>query len=135
MTFRLGGRGLLLQRLRRARASRLHLLEQPHVLDGDHRLVGEGLDQLDLPFGERLPSPVARAIRRSARRRAAAERRGGCETAICWVTVAKRIFGIGLDIRNVLDRAVSASRGRRRCRPGAIGKSWGCSSAASGGRP
>ena len=30
------------------RGARLHLLEQPHVLDGDDRLVGEGLDQLDL---------------------------------------------------------------------------------------
>ena len=28
-------------------------LEQPRVLDGDHRLVGEGLDQLDLLLGER----------------------------------------------------------------------------------
>ena len=28
--------------------ARLHFLEQPRVLDGDHRLVGEGLDQLDL---------------------------------------------------------------------------------------
>ena len=27
---------------------RLHLLEQPHILDGDHRLVGEGLQQLDV---------------------------------------------------------------------------------------
>src|SRR5258708_36376399 len=26
--------------------------EQPHVLDRDHRLVGEGLDQLDLFLGE-----------------------------------------------------------------------------------
>ena len=29
-------------------------LEQPHVLDGDHCLVGEGGDQLDLLFGEWL---------------------------------------------------------------------------------
>ena len=27
-------------------------LEQPHVLDGDHRLIGEGLEQGDLPLGE-----------------------------------------------------------------------------------
>ena len=32
----------------------LHLVEQPHVLDGDHRLVGEGLNQLDLLVGERF---------------------------------------------------------------------------------
>ena len=30
----------------------LSSLEQPHVLDGDDRLVGEGLRQLDLPVGE-----------------------------------------------------------------------------------
>ena len=37
----LGGRGLLLERF-------LGLVEQPHVLDRDHRLVGEGLQQRDL---------------------------------------------------------------------------------------
>ena len=31
----------------------LHLVEQPRVLDRDHRLVGEGGDQLDLLVGER----------------------------------------------------------------------------------
>src|SRR5262249_19946937 len=33
--------------------ARLHLVEQPHVLDRDHRLVGEGGYQLDLLVGER----------------------------------------------------------------------------------
>ena len=42
-----GRRCLLLQRL-------LKLGEETHVLDRDHRLVGEGLDQLDLPCRERL---------------------------------------------------------------------------------
>ena len=28
--------------------ARLHLVEQAHVLDRDHRLVGEGLDEIDL---------------------------------------------------------------------------------------
>jgi hypothetical protein len=32
----------------------LQFLEQSDVLDGDDRLVGEGFDQLDLPFGKRL---------------------------------------------------------------------------------
>ena len=32
----------------RSRVSRLHLVEQAHILDRDDRLVGEGLDQLDL---------------------------------------------------------------------------------------
>ena len=30
----------------------LHLVEQPRVLDGNDRLVGEGGDQLDLLVGE-----------------------------------------------------------------------------------
>ena len=37
------GRSLLLQRLCKVPRARLHLVEQPHVLDGDDRLVGEGL--------------------------------------------------------------------------------------------
>ena len=32
----LGGSGLLLQRLAQLARARLHLIEQPHVLDGDH---------------------------------------------------------------------------------------------------
>ena len=36
-----------------SRRARLHLLEQPRVLDGDHGLVGERLEQIDLPVGER----------------------------------------------------------------------------------
>jgi hypothetical protein len=39
------GRGLLLQCL-------LGFVEQAHVLDRDHRLVGEGLDETDLPLVE-----------------------------------------------------------------------------------
>ena len=43
------GRGrLLLKRLRQLARARLDFVEQPHVLDGDHRLVGEGLEQRDL---------------------------------------------------------------------------------------
>ncbi len=49
-----GGGGLLLQQLLQVVGARLHLVEQTHVLDRDHRLVGEGGDQLDLLIGERL---------------------------------------------------------------------------------
>src|SRR5262249_1234974 len=41
-----GRRRLLLQRL-------FKLIEQPHVLNGDHRLIGEGFEQLDLSLCER----------------------------------------------------------------------------------
>ena len=66
-------RGLLLQRLAEVARPCLHLVEQADILDGDHRLVGEGLDQLDLARRERarlgasedeyavhLPSPQQR---------------------------------------------------------------------------
>ena len=36
-----------------SRRPRLHFLEQSGVLDGDQCLVCEGLDQFDLPVGER----------------------------------------------------------------------------------
>ena len=45
---------LVLARLRELAALVLDFVEQPHVLDRDHRLVGEGGDQLDLLVGERL---------------------------------------------------------------------------------
>ena len=54
-----GRRRLLLQCLGQLAGARLHLVEQAHVLDRDHRLVGEGGDQLDLLLGER-PDDVAR---------------------------------------------------------------------------
>src|SRR5262249_28952814 len=44
----LGAGRLLLERLGELARARLHLVEQPHVLDGDDGLVGEGLEQLDL---------------------------------------------------------------------------------------
>ena len=43
----------LADRLRKFVRARLHLVEQPHVLDRDHRLIGEGGDQLDLLVRER----------------------------------------------------------------------------------
>ena len=48
----LGGRCLLLQRL-------ALLGDQPRILDRDHRLIGEGADEFDLPVGKRL-DPLAR---------------------------------------------------------------------------
>ena len=44
----LAGRGLLLEGLRQLAVPGLELREQPHVLDGDHRLVGERLEERDL---------------------------------------------------------------------------------------
>src|SRR6478672_5868247 len=47
---------LLLQRLRQLVAALLLRLEQPHVLDGNHHLVGKGRHQLDFAVGERFYS-------------------------------------------------------------------------------
>ena len=48
----LARRRLLLERFGQRAVPRLQLGEQPHVLDRDHRLVGEGLENLDLPVRE-----------------------------------------------------------------------------------
>ena len=70
---------LVLARLGELAALVLDFVEQPHVLDRDHRLVGEGRDQLDLLVGERPHARCASApARRSARLRAAAARRAWC---------------------------------------------------------
>ena len=54
------------------------LLEEPHVLDGDDRLVREGPDQLDLTGRRKRPTPLPKTeIRRSTRPP------GACGTAIC----------------------------------------------------
>src|SRR5262245_43274213 len=40
--------------------TRLNLVEEAHVFHRDHRLVGEGLDQLDLLGGERPHHPASK---------------------------------------------------------------------------
>ena len=42
----------MLQGLAQFRVALLEFLEQPHVLDGDDSLVGEGFEESDLFFGE-----------------------------------------------------------------------------------
>ena len=49
----LGGSCLMLQGLAQFCIALLDLLEQPHVLDGDYGLIGEGFEQCDLLFCER----------------------------------------------------------------------------------
>src|SRR5262245_34014643 len=50
----LGRCRLMLQGLTQFRVALLDLLEQSHVLDSDHRLIGEGFDEIDLPIRERF---------------------------------------------------------------------------------
>ena len=44
----LGRRRLMLQRLAQFRVALLDFFEQPHILDSDDRLIGEGFEQSDL---------------------------------------------------------------------------------------
>src|SRR5512132_1104535 len=46
----IGGGGLLLQCFRKLARARLHLVEQAHVLDRNHGLVGKDRGQLNLLF-------------------------------------------------------------------------------------
>ena len=59
----IGGRCLLLQRFLEVARLGLHLVEQTHVFDRDHGLVGEGCDELDLTLrnGIGLARPSANA--------------------------------------------------------------------------
>jgi hypothetical protein len=87
--------GLLLERLFR-------LVEQPHVLDGDHGLSGEGVEEVDLPVGEE-PGLDASHHDRSDRSAVsehwdghdAAEGGDPCDRAEC-------VVWIGRDVGNVL---------------------------------
>ena len=49
----LARRGLLLQCFGEVTIARLLLVNKPRVLDRDHRLIGEGFKQFDLPVRER----------------------------------------------------------------------------------
>src|SRR5688572_6027528 len=46
----------IFERARKLLRARLHLLKQTDIRHRNHRLVGEGLDELDLPVGKRLDS-------------------------------------------------------------------------------
>ena len=45
--------GLILKRLGEIDGARLEFLEHADVFDGDHRLVGEGVEEIDVLSGER----------------------------------------------------------------------------------
>src|SRR5690348_4360735 len=83
----------------------LDFLKHTYVLDRDHRLVGEGLSQLDLLFGERTygrsahrnhANGIAFAQKRNAEHRVQAAELGA---------LLEFVFGIGLDVGNVYDPA------------------------------
>jgi hypothetical protein len=88
------------------RSNVLHVVEQPHVLDGDHRLVGEGRHQGDLTFGERFDD-AARQHQDADGNALAQHRHAEDGSRLAELRqFGQREFGIGRDIRN-LDRRAS----------------------------
>ena len=87
----LGGRGLLLERL-------LGLVEQARVLDRDHRLVGEGLQQRDLLVGERARARAANDGDRADRRALAQHRHDQSSAAAASAAAARQpcVRSVGL---------------------------------------
>jgi hypothetical protein len=90
-----GGR-LLLQGRGQLAIARLELAEQPHVLDGDHRLVGERLEQLHVRVGEGVPLPVGDADR--ADDLVLSEHRNDEEALKAARTLSRARQGVGVDV-------------------------------------
>ena len=92
----LGRCRLMLQGLAQFCVALLEFFEQPHVLDGDHRLIGEGFEQRDLFIGERSEPRIGEA---EWRRSATPSRSNGTARAVrvpvtCWTGLGFRILGI-----------------------------------------
>ena len=105
------GRGLPLERLAR-------LVEQAHVLDRDHRLVGEDLQQPDVLLGE-----VARLLAADADRAddfAVADQRHGQVAAVADLhrRILQRVVGVGEDVVDVHRRALEHGARQDRCAAG-----------------
>src|ERR1700688_2488365 len=62
----LGGRNLLLQGFAEIVGFRLHLIEQAHIADSDHGLIGESLQQTDLFVPEGIYFEAAKQNRSDA---------------------------------------------------------------------
>ena len=94
--------------------ARLHLLEQPRVLDGDHGLVGKGLDQFDLTVGKRpygIPGDGNDADHDIVPEKRHGERRAPSAAPL---EIAFRIARIREDIRDVDRATLDHCLGRRR---------------------
>ena len=104
----------VLQRLRQFAGAGLHALEQPHVLDRDRRLVGEGRDQLDLLVGER-PHLVTRQGQ-NADRVALAQHRNAEDGAKAaqLLRLDKCVFRVRLHVGNMHDLALKQGPSCRR---------------------
>src|SRR5262245_60834932 len=118
----LAGRRLLFQRLSHLSMGLgeclilfLQFSEQPHVLDGDNGLVGEGLEQCDLVVGE---WPGLRAAHGDDSDGLTLAHHGYDEVAAkadCTAQLSKGVLRIELDVRYVDDGAVEDRPARPRC--------------------
>src|SRR5712692_6932145 len=109
-------RRLLVQRLREVAVSPLEFREQTHVLDGDDRLISEGLQQFDLPIAERKDSapphphqPEGRAVSKQRYTEARSPPR--------ILNHARPVCGVAADVRDMdyrplQDRAAAKRVGR-----------------------
>jgi hypothetical protein len=101
-----GSGSLLLERFAEFARPRLHLVEQPHVLDRDYRLVCEGGDKLDLFVGERLDLrlPQRNRAQRGALAQHGHHKRGPILTELLRLpqrSFRRVIFGIGQHVGDV----------------------------------
>jgi hypothetical protein len=101
------GRGrLLLERLGQLPVPRLEFLEEPHVLDRDHRLIGKGPEKLDLTGRER---PGHAASDRNRSDRGSVSQHGHADHASHAQWLSQRlipILGIRLEVGRLHDHAV-----------------------------
>jgi hypothetical protein len=118
----LARRGLLLERLGEVVVLGLELLEEPDVLDGDDRLVGEGLEQRDLASRE-WPRPslgTSSPDGDSTDRRPALQHRHGKEAPVTCgfrhLSTRRREVGIALEVAYVNDPSTPSSGRRSRGR-------------------
>ena len=93
----------------------LNFVEQPHILDGDHGLVGEGLQQLNVMVGERarlarvtLMMPIGTSVAHQRHEQHAAEAARSRDVPD---SPARRLFGVG-DLRSLAVLAPAGMAGK-----------------------
>ena len=93
----------------------LQLLEEAHVLDRDHRLGGEGLQELDLLLGERphLAAPDHQGAERHALAHERRDQRGPVAILAGVGRPDRELLGLGRQIGDV-NRATIDDRAPRR---------------------
>ena len=109
-------RRLLLQRFGEFLCTLLLRLEQPHVLDGDHRLIGECHDQFDFTLVERFDSTAREpddADRLTLAHQRHADHRAGAANLGVALFLVKRILPGIVDTSNLPGHHGAADHGPR----------------------